>query len=45
MMAKLEKLGILAVGSASPAEFAAFIRSVTARWSQVLKQSGNIKLD
>jgi tripartite-type tricarboxylate transporter receptor subunit TctC len=45
MMAKLEKAGILAVASTSPAEFAAFIRSETQRWSKVFKDSGNIKLD
>jgi tripartite-type tricarboxylate transporter receptor subunit TctC len=45
MMAKLEKAGILAVASTSPAEFDAFIRSETQRWSKVLKDSGNIKLD
>jgi tripartite-type tricarboxylate transporter receptor subunit TctC len=45
MIAKLEKLGILAVGSATPAEFDAFIRAETQRWSKVLKDSGNIKLD
>src|SRR5262249_51119540 len=45
MVARLEKAGILALGSTSPAEFEAFIRSETARWSKVLKDSGNIKLD
>jgi tripartite-type tricarboxylate transporter receptor subunit TctC len=45
MIDKLEKLGILAVGSATPAEFDAFIRSETERWSKVLKDSGNAKLD
>jgi tripartite-type tricarboxylate transporter receptor subunit TctC len=45
MVARLEKAGILALGSASPAEFEAFIRSETDRWSKVLKDSGNIKLD
>ena len=45
MIAKLEKLGILAVGSSTPAEFEAFIRAETERWSKVLKASGNIKLD
>jgi tripartite-type tricarboxylate transporter receptor subunit TctC len=45
MIGKLEKLGILAVGSATPAEFDAFIRSETERWSKVLKDSGNAKLD
>ena len=45
MISRLEKAGILAVGSSSPAEFAAFIRSEKERWSQVLRESGNIKLD
>jgi tripartite-type tricarboxylate transporter receptor subunit TctC len=45
MIARLEKAGILAVASATPAEFAAFIRSETERWSKVLKDSGGIKLD
>jgi tripartite-type tricarboxylate transporter receptor subunit TctC len=45
MISRLEKAGILAVGSSSPAEFAAFIRGETERWSQVLRDSGNIKID
>jgi len=45
MIAKLEKIGILAVASATPAELAAFIRSEIERWSKVLKESGNVKLD
>jgi tripartite-type tricarboxylate transporter receptor subunit TctC len=45
MVARLEKAGILAVGSASPAEFSDFIRSETARWSKVLKDNSAIKLD
>ena len=45
MIAKLEKLGILATASSAPAEFDAFIRSETERWSKVFKDSGNIKLD
>jgi tripartite-type tricarboxylate transporter receptor subunit TctC len=45
MVARLEKAGILALGSATPAELEAFIRSETERWSKVLKDSGNIKLD
>jgi tripartite-type tricarboxylate transporter receptor subunit TctC len=45
MIAKLEKAGILAVGSSSPAEFDAFVRSELERWSKVLKDSGNIRLD
>jgi tripartite-type tricarboxylate transporter receptor subunit TctC len=44
MIAKLEKLGIFPVSSA-PAEFEAFIRRETERWSKVLKDSANIKLD
>src|SRR6476659_9571187 len=43
---RLEKVGILAVGSSTPAEFDAFIRSETERWSRVFKQNaGKIKLD
>jgi tripartite-type tricarboxylate transporter receptor subunit TctC len=42
---RLEKLGILAVGSAGPAQFDAFIRNETERWSRVLKDSGGVKLD
>jgi tripartite-type tricarboxylate transporter receptor subunit TctC len=45
LIAKLEKVGIEAVGSRSPAEFEALIRSETDRWSKVLKDSGNLKLD
>ena len=45
MIARLEKVGILAVSSGTPAELEAFIRSETERWSKVLKESGNIKLD
>jgi tripartite-type tricarboxylate transporter receptor subunit TctC len=45
MIARLEKVGILAVSSGTPAELAAFIRSETERWAKVLKESGNIKLD
>jgi tripartite-type tricarboxylate transporter receptor subunit TctC len=45
MVARLERAGILAVGSSTPAEFAAFIRSETEHWSKVLKESGNIKLE
>jgi tripartite-type tricarboxylate transporter receptor subunit TctC len=44
MIAKLEKLGIFPVSSA-PVEFETFIRRETERWSKVLKDSGNIKLD
>ena len=45
LRAKLEKVGIELAGSASPAEFDAFIRRETERWSKVLKESGNLKLD
>src|SRR5438105_4436107 len=45
LVTKLEKAGILALGSGTPAEFAAFIRSETEHWSKVLKESGNIKLE
>jgi tripartite-type tricarboxylate transporter receptor subunit TctC len=44
MFAKLQAIGISPVSS-EPAEFAAYIRSETERWSKVLKDSGNIKLD
>jgi tripartite-type tricarboxylate transporter receptor subunit TctC len=45
MSAKLEKMGILPTASGTPAEFDAFIRSETERWSKIFKDSGNIKLD
>ena len=45
LIAKLERVGIEAASSRSPAEFDAFIRSETERWSKVLKHSGNLKLD
>jgi tripartite-type tricarboxylate transporter receptor subunit TctC len=45
LIAKLEKVGIEATSSRSPAEFDAFIRSETDRWSKVLKHSDNLKLD
>jgi hypothetical protein len=45
LIAKLEKAGIEAVGSRSPAEFETLIRSETDRWSKMLKASGNLKLD
>ena len=45
MIARLEKAGILAASSKTPDELTAFIRSETARWSKVLKESENIKLD
>jgi len=44
MAAKLQAIGIFPVSSA-PAEFDAYIRSETERWSKVLRDSGNIKLD
>jgi tripartite-type tricarboxylate transporter receptor subunit TctC len=45
LRAKLEKVGIELAGSVSPAEFDAFIRSETDRWSKVLRESGNPRLD
>jgi tripartite-type tricarboxylate transporter receptor subunit TctC len=45
VIAKLDKVGILAVNSRTPAEFEAFIRAETDRWSGVLKESGQLKLD
>jgi tripartite-type tricarboxylate transporter receptor subunit TctC len=45
LRAKLEKVGIELAGSASPAEFDAFIRRERDRWSTVLKEGGNLKLD
>ena len=45
MVTKLEKAGILPVGSSAPVELDAFIRGESERWSRVLKDSGNIKLD
>jgi tripartite-type tricarboxylate transporter receptor subunit TctC len=45
MLAKLEKLGISAVASATPAELDAFIRAESERWSRVLRENGNLKLD
>lgn len=44
-IARLENAGILAVNSRTPAEFEAFIRAETDRWSSVLKESGKLKLD
>jgi tripartite-type tricarboxylate transporter receptor subunit TctC len=44
MIAKLEKVGIFPVSS-TPADFDAFIRSETERWSKVLKENANVKLD
>jgi tripartite-type tricarboxylate transporter receptor subunit TctC len=45
LRAKLEKVEIELAVSALPAEFDAFIRRETDRWSKVLKESGNLKLD
>jgi len=45
MTTKLEQIGIPALRSSSPVEFAAFIGSETERWSKVIKESGNLKLD
>jgi tripartite-type tricarboxylate transporter receptor subunit TctC len=45
VIGKLEKAGILAANSHTPAEFAAFIHAETKRWSSVLKEGGKIKLD
>jgi tripartite-type tricarboxylate transporter receptor subunit TctC len=45
IIAKLEKIGIFAVNSSTPAELDLFIRSETRRWSKILKESGNIRLD
>jgi tripartite-type tricarboxylate transporter receptor subunit TctC len=45
LRAKLEKAGIELAGSASPAEFDAYIRRERDRWSKLLKESGNLKLD
>jgi len=45
LIAKLEKVGIFAVNSSTPAELDLFIRSETRRWSKILKESGNIRLD
>jgi tripartite-type tricarboxylate transporter receptor subunit TctC len=45
LIAKLERVGIEVASSRSPAEFDAFIRSETDRWSKVLKDSGNLRLD
>jgi tripartite-type tricarboxylate transporter receptor subunit TctC len=45
VIAKLEKVGIDAVNSSTPAELDSFIRDETRRWSRILHESGNIKLD
>jgi tripartite-type tricarboxylate transporter receptor subunit TctC len=44
LVTKLEKVGIFPVSS-TPAEFNAFIRSETERWSKALKENANVKLD
>jgi tripartite-type tricarboxylate transporter receptor subunit TctC len=44
MTAKLQTIGIFPVSS-TPAELDAYIRGETERWSKVLKESGNIRLD
>ena len=41
---RLEKAGISLVTS-TPAEFSAFIRSETERWSKVFKDNAGLKLD
>jgi tripartite-type tricarboxylate transporter receptor subunit TctC len=43
MADRLEKAGISAVSS-TPAEFNAFIRSETERWSKVFRENSNLKL-
>ena len=43
MMERLEKAGITPVAS-TPAEFDAFIRSETERWSKVFKENSHLKL-
>jgi len=45
IVAKLENIGISAVNSSTPAEFGLFIRNESRRWSTILKENGNIKLD
>jgi tripartite-type tricarboxylate transporter receptor subunit TctC len=44
MIAKLENVGIFPVSS-TPAELDALIRSETERWSKVLRDNANVKLD
>jgi len=44
MIAKLENVGIFPVSS-TPADFDAFIRSETERWSKALKENANVRLD
>ena len=45
IIAKLEKVGIFAVNSSTPAGLDLFIRDETRRWSRILKESGSAKLD
>jgi tripartite-type tricarboxylate transporter receptor subunit TctC len=45
VIANLEKVGIHPINSGAPAELDLFVRSETRRWSKILKESGNIKLD
>jgi hypothetical protein len=45
MTAKLESIGISPVSSSTPAEFGLFVQNESRRWSTILKESGNIKLD
>jgi tripartite-type tricarboxylate transporter receptor subunit TctC len=44
MMERLEKAGLFAVSS-TPAEFRAFIRAETERWSKVIKDNPQVRLD
>lgn len=44
MMERLEKAGLFAVSS-TPAEFQAFIRAETERWSKVIKDHPQVRLD
>jgi tripartite-type tricarboxylate transporter receptor subunit TctC len=45
VIAKLEKVGIDALNSSTPAELDRFIRDERRRWSRILQENGNIKLD
>ncbi|HKA72724.1 MAG TPA: tripartite tricarboxylate transporter substrate-binding protein, partial [Xanthobacteraceae bacterium] len=44
IMAKLQNAGLFAVSS-SPAEFRAFIRQETERWSRVIRENPGIRAD
>jgi tripartite-type tricarboxylate transporter receptor subunit TctC len=44
-IAKLERVGIEALNSRTPVELDEFIRDERRRWSKILQESGNIKLD